>query len=44
MKKYTSFALTALLCVVMAGAAFAAIGSGGGTENFESVAKRADFL
>jgi len=37
MKKYTSFALTALLCVVMAGAAFAAIGSGGGTENFESV-------
>ena len=42
MKKYTSYAMTALLCVVMAGAAFAAIWAGGGTENFESVGTLAD--
>ena len=37
MIKYTHISFTALLCVVLAGAAFAAIGSSGGTEDFESV-------
>ena len=42
MKKYTSYVMTALLCVVMAGAAFAAIGSSGGAEDFESVGSLTD--
>jgi len=42
MKKYTSYAMAILLCVVMAGAAFAVIGSSGGTEDFESVGSLTD--